>query len=59
MNITGLIERIQLVIRGKMKRNKDEPLYSDDRCPACGGEIVKVRGGRNPIFACFDCGRRA
>ena len=55
----GIIKRI---LRRKVKTmvvNKDEPLYGDDRCPACGGEIVKVRGGRNPVFACFDCGRRA
>jgi len=54
-----IIEAIMQVIGGKMKRNKDEPLYGDDRCPACGGEIVKVKGGATTIFACLKCGKRA
>ena len=54
-----IIDGIKRLIGGNMKRNDNEPLYGDDRCQACGGEIVKVREGRNPVFACWKCGKRA
>ena len=54
----SIIEAMMQMIGGKMKRNKDEPLYGDDKCPVCGGEVVKVRGGQNPVFACWECGKR-
>jgi len=42
----------------RMERNNDEPLYGDERCRTCGGEIVETKNGANRIFVCWDCGRR-
>ena len=60
--ITSMMKYIIIKLEGdkmKMKHSPDEPLYDTDKCSECGGEIVKVREGKNPVFACCECGKRA
>lgn len=64
-----IIEKIRNLFTRRcdeMKRNNDEPLYGNDECSeemqvcvACGGELVRVREGVPPIYACITCGKRA
>ena len=55
----GIIKRLLRRKEKTMKIDSDEPLYGNDKCSACGGEVVKVIGGATTIFACIECGKRA